>query len=109
MAKIHNLGFPRIGKKRELKYLLEDFWNDQISQSALTEKTSALWHENLAAQANLDCVPVGDFSLYDHVLDTSFMVGNVPSRFKRNTNDSLLQYFTAARGTAQQGDCGCAP
>ena len=108
MAKIHNLGFPRIGKKRELKYLLEDFWNDQISQSALTEKTSALWHENLAAQANLDCVPVGDFSLYDHVLDTSFMVGNIPSRFKRNTNDSLLQYFTAARGTAQQGDCGCA-
>lgn len=31
--KIHNLGFPRIGHKRELKYSLENYWAGNIDKT----------------------------------------------------------------------------
>ena len=35
MALIHNLGFPRIGAKRELKFAQEAFWKGQSSETEL--------------------------------------------------------------------------
>ncbi len=97
MVKIHNLGFPRIGAKRELKFALEAYWNAQESQEALKTMASQLRKQHWQSQEMLDLIPVGDFSLYDHVLDMSFMLGNIPSRIVQQEN-LLDNYFQVARG-----------
>ena len=35
MVTTHNLGFPRIGAKRELKFALESYWKDESSRDEL--------------------------------------------------------------------------
>lgn len=106
MAQIHNLGFPRIGGKRELKFQLESYWKGQSTQSELLATAQSLRAQNWQAQAACDFIPVGDFSFYDHVLDTSALVGNLPDRVKTDA-DSLDNYFRVARGRAQHDDCQC--
>lgn len=108
MAKIHNLGFPRIGEKRALKTLLETYWRGDSDETELLRGSQELWLGNLAKQANLDWVPVGDFSLYDHVLDTSMLLGNIPARFTHVTESELQQYFHIARGKSKSGCCDTA-
>ncbi|MBU2977994.1 5-methyltetrahydropteroyltriglutamate--homocysteine S-methyltransferase [Alteromonas sp. C1M14] len=105
MAKIHNLGFPRIGAKRELKHLLESLWRGDINETTFNEKSNELWLSNLQQQATLDHVPVGDFSFYDHVLDTSFLFGNLPQRITEQAVSDLDKYFLFARGKAGQDLC----
>ncbi len=100
MTKIHNLGFPRIGAKRELKFALEKFWQGETQGDALEQASLTLFQENLRLQANLDLQPVADFSLYDHVLDHIVMFGNIPSRFVVQDDTPLQQYFRIARGRA---------
>lgn len=108
MAKLHTLGFPRIGKKRELKFALEQYWRGEIDQQALQSTAAELRAQNWALQHALDYVPVGDHSLYDHVLDTSALVGNLPARATRSELSPLDQYFTAARGrSVQQDNAAC--
>lgn len=100
---IHNLGFPRIGAHRELKFALESFWKGETTREALEatagELRSRHWHQ----QAELDLVPVGDFSFYDHVLDTSFLLGHLPKRFADTELDTFDNYFRVARGHAGTG------
>jgi 5-methyltetrahydropteroyltriglutamate--homocysteine methyltransferase len=105
MARAHTLGFPRIGHKRELKRALEHCWSGHSDVSALLETAWLLRKQNwqLQAQAGIDLVPVGDFSLYDHVLDTTAMLGAVPARYGwRGGKVDLDTYFAMARGTASQ-------
>ena len=104
MVTTHNLGFPRIGGQRELKFALERFWRGETSVEDLeqTGKTLRLRHWTL--QADLDLVPVGDFSFYDHVLDTSQLLDNLPSRVDKNA-DAMTQYFQASRGQAGSSCC----
>ncbi|WP_087972681.1 5-methyltetrahydropteroyltriglutamate--homocysteine S-methyltransferase [Oceanobacillus rekensis] len=97
-----NLGYPRIGEKREWKRSLESYWNKQISEKELIEQTYAIRLSNLKKQKELgvDLIPVGDFSLYDHVLDTSAMFGIIPDRFNyKGGKVDLEMYFGIARGT----------
>ncbi len=96
--KTHNLGFPRIGDNRELKHALESYWQGKTSQNELLEAGARLRKNNWGDQKNLDYVPVGDFSFYDHVLDTSWMLGNVPARAQETGGSSLDRYFRIARG-----------
>ncbi|MGL6259554.1 5-methyltetrahydropteroyltriglutamate--homocysteine S-methyltransferase [Vibrio sp. WXL210] len=98
MAVIHNLGFPRIGAKRELKFALEKFWRGETDAQALHDTASTLRSENWQVQSALDLAPVGDFSLYDHVLDTSFLLGNLPRRVRDLEGSDLDNYFRLARG-----------
>ena len=49
-------------------------------------------------------MPVGDFSFYDHVLDTSQLLDNLPSRVDKNA-DAMTQYFQASRGQAGSSCC----
>ena len=44
---------------------------------------------------------MGDFSFYDHVLDMSFTLGNVPERARRHAGSALEQLFRVARGRAR--------
>lgn len=97
-----NLGFPRLGRKREWKKAIESYWAKKIDKTELDQKLSDLHRENLLLQKNynLDSVPVGDFSLYDHILDTSLLFNIIPERFQgREVNDDLL--FDIARGNKE--------
>ena len=102
MTTIHNLGFPRIGPKRELKFALEKFWQGEINSDVLEQQAWQCFHNNLKQQADLDFQPVGDFSLYDHVLDHIVMFGNTASRFIAKEDTPLQRYFRIARGRAPQ-------
>ncbi|HGG60292.1 MAG TPA: 5-methyltetrahydropteroyltriglutamate--homocysteine S-methyltransferase [Gammaproteobacteria bacterium] len=104
MVTTHNLGFPRIGKNRELKFALENYWRGEIDRAALLETAKTLRAEHWALQQGLDHVPVGDFSLYDQVLDASFMLGNPPARVRNLPGDALDRYFRVARGRARDDD-----
>ncbi|EIE3782188.1 5-methyltetrahydropteroyltriglutamate--homocysteine S-methyltransferase [Staphylococcus pseudintermedius] len=97
--KTTNLGFPRLGHKREWKKAIESYWNNKITKAELDDTLQQLHRSDLVLQQNynLDSVPVGDFSLYDHILDTSLLFNIIPTRFQdRDVDDDLL--FDIARG-----------
>nr|WP_319394636.1 5-methyltetrahydropteroyltriglutamate--homocysteine S-methyltransferase [uncultured Desulfobacter sp.] len=96
--KTHNLGFPRIGDNRELKRALETYWRGETTQTQLLETGAQLRQINWGYQKDLNYVPVGDFSFYDQVLDTSWMLGNIPARAKETGGSALDRYFRIARG-----------
>ena len=98
MAMTHNLGFPRIGAQRELKHALEAYWQGNSNLDALERVGHDLRERHWVLQADLDFVPVGDFSFYDQVLDTSFLLGNLPERAQHFHGDDLDNYFRIARG-----------
>jgi 5-methyltetrahydropteroyltriglutamate--homocysteine methyltransferase len=95
------LGFPRIGRDRELKTALESFWRGEIPATALDRVAGTVRRRQLsdAAVAGIDVLPSNDFSLYDHVLDTALMVGAVPRRFCALEPGSWELLFGMARGT----------
>jgi 5-methyltetrahydropteroyltriglutamate--homocysteine methyltransferase len=101
-----NLGFPRIGPSRELKRALENYWADRSSPDELAAAARAIRRTNweLQARAGIDHVASGDFSLYDHVLDTAVMLGAVPERFARlDGMGDIERYFAMARGATRGG------
>jgi 5-methyltetrahydropteroyltriglutamate--homocysteine methyltransferase len=102
MTITHNLGFPRIGAKRELKFALETYWQGQSSTEQLHAVASQLRQINWQLQSQLDFAPVGDFSFYDQVLDMSFTLGNLPARVQGFDGDQLDNYFRVARGRSAQ-------
>jgi 5-methyltetrahydropteroyltriglutamate--homocysteine methyltransferase len=102
----HNLGFPRIGAKRELKRALESTWAKRITKTQLAETAKAIRAENWRAQqaAGIDLIPSNDFSLYDQMLDTSALIGAVPERFHwQGDKVNLATYFAMARGVTSSG------
>ncbi|USP49434.1 5-methyltetrahydropteroyltriglutamate--homocysteine S-methyltransferase [Alcaligenes faecalis] len=103
MTTIHNLGFPRIGAKRELKFALESYWKGESSRDELKMLGAQLRQRHWENQAGLDLVPVGDFSFYDQVLDASFLLGNLPERVQGFHGDKLDNYFRVARGRSAKG------
>lgn len=103
MTTIHNLGFPRIGAKRELKFALESYWKGESSRDELKMLGAQLRQRHWENQAGLDLVPVGDFSFYDQVLDASFLLGNLPERVQGFNGDELDNYFRVARGRSAKG------
>ena len=98
MAKVHNLGFPRIGSMRELKFAQESYWSAKSNKEDLLKLAGEIRKINWKHQESLDLVAVGDFSLYDQVLDMSFTLGNIPQRAKNYSGDELDNYFRVARG-----------
>lgn len=103
MVTTHNLGFPRIGAKRELKFALETYWKGQSSIDALKVLGKELRQCNWQQQSNLNLVTVGDFSFYDQILDMSFTLGNLPERVQNYHGDQLDNYFRVARGRSAAG------
>ncbi len=108
---VASLGFPRIGRHRELKFALEGFWSGKIAESELLETARKLRAENWSLQRDrgITRIPSNDFSFYDHVLDTAVMVGAIPSVYGWTGGDvPLSTYFAMARGSQGDGhaDCG---
>ena len=102
MTTIHNLGFPRIGARRELKFGQEAYWKGQSTRDELLALGARLRATHWAAQQALDLVPVGDFSFYDQVLDMSFTLGHLPQRVRDFHGDTLDNYFRVARGRSAE-------
>ena len=97
-----NLGYPRIGPNRELKWLLESFWKKKVNENDFLENISNIKKNNWITQrkAGIHFIPSNDFSLYDHVLDMCLTVDAVPDRFKelKNKKNKFDLYFAMARG-----------
>ena len=100
------IGFPRIGKNRELKFASEKYFKGEISASELektaTELRSYGWKKQ--ADADISFIPSNDFSFYDNMLDTVFLLGAIPGRYKALGLSPLETYFAAAHG--YQGKAG---
>ncbi|MFJ6705423.1 MULTISPECIES: 5-methyltetrahydropteroyltriglutamate--homocysteine S-methyltransferase [unclassified Streptomyces] len=95
-------GYPRQGHNRELKKAIEGYWKGRVTADALRSTAAELrrntWRQ--LADAGVHEVPTGDFSYYDHVLDTTVMVGAIPERHRDAVDaDALDGYFAMARGT----------
>jgi 5-methyltetrahydropteroyltriglutamate--homocysteine methyltransferase len=104
MVQASNLGYPRIGLKRELKKALEQFWSGKSSETEVLEQAVTLrkQHWQLQQQLGLTHIPSNDFSLYDHVLDTIAMVGAIPKRYHwKGPHVDRRTYFVMARGVLQ--------
>lgn len=104
------LGFPRIGPRRELKTALESYWSGKTEAASLLRSAAALRAAAWARQHALGVthIPSNDFSLYDHVLDTSVMVGAIPSSYGWTGGAATLDtYFAMARGSSgDEKGCG---
>ncbi|MBI3728836.1 MAG: 5-methyltetrahydropteroyltriglutamate--homocysteine S-methyltransferase [Burkholderiales bacterium] len=103
MVTTHNLGFPRIGARRELKFALESYWKGESSREALKGLGAELRQRHWNHQSALDLTPVGDFAFYDQMLDMSFTLGNLPERVSGFHGDALDNYFRVARGRSAKG------
>lgn len=103
-----NLGFPRIGERRELKKATEAYWKGDLDRAGLEATGAELRRSNWAKQksAGIDLIPSNDFSFYDQVLGLSCLIGNVPERFGWDgSNMNIDVAFDMARGT--QGAIAC--
>jgi 5-methyltetrahydropteroyltriglutamate--homocysteine methyltransferase len=100
---IANLGFPRMGVQRELKFALEGYWRGERTEQELLQTAAELRmrHWELQRARGLDFIPSNDFSLYDQVLDALVAVGATPERFG-NGPVTLPGYFAMARNSQQQ-------
>ena len=102
MATATNLGFPRIGPRRELKWAVEAYWRGKIDQDELRARAAEIRRASwlLQQRAGIAHVPSNDFSFYDQVLDTTAMVGAVPERYAASAAGGvdLDTYFAMARG-----------
>ncbi len=100
MTSLHTqtVGYPRIGRNRELKRALEAHWKGELNAEALLATFRQIEEEGWRAQrdAGIDYIGVGDASLYDHVLDWSVRLGLIPARFAELRG--LERYFAMARG-----------
>lgn len=100
------IGYPRIGSNRELKFATERYLKGQIEQSELLQIAQNLRKEHWVEQDNqkIDYISSNDFSFYDNVLDTAYLLNIIPKRYQELQLNSLDQYFAMARG--YQGENG---
>ena len=106
MTTVTNLGFPRIGARRELKHALEGYWRGESDAAQLQASAAALRarHWQLQRDAGVDVPPSNDFSLYDHVLDTAVLFDAIPQRYRQLAAHAPLDaYFAMARGLQRDG------
>ncbi|KAK6942463.1 Cobalamin-independent methionine synthase MetE, N-terminal, partial [Dillenia turbinata] len=99
----HIVGYPRMGPKRELKFALESFWDGKTSaedlQKVAADLRSSIWKQ--MASVGIKFIPSNTFSYYDHVLDTTAMLGAVPPRYNWTGGEiGFDTYFSMARGNA---------
>lgn len=112
----HNLGFPRMGLRRELKAALEANWSGQADEAALLATAAELRARHWALQraVGIAVPPSNDFALYDHVLDHACAFGLIPEGYGWRPGEavSLATRFAmarGARGTAGEREAGIAP
>jgi 5-methyltetrahydropteroyltriglutamate--homocysteine methyltransferase len=101
-----NLGFPRVGLNRELKKAQELYWKGNLSHEELQSACKDLreLHWKIQSKSGIEHIPSNDFSLYDHVLDTTAMVGAIPDRYNFNKEEVDTDLFFAMARGKQDGN-----
>ncbi|KAJ5699173.1 hypothetical protein N7493_012081 [Penicillium malachiteum] len=99
------LGFPRMGKLRDLKKATEAYWGGKISRDDLLAegKRLRLEHWNIQKNAGVDLIPSNDFAFYDQVLDHIQLFNVIPERYSKYNLDPLDTYFAMGRGLQKEG------
>lgn len=100
------IGYPRIGKSRELKFAAERYFRGEIAGDSLHQTAADLRRSHWLIQRNhgIDYIPSGDFSYYDSVLDTAVLFNIIPERYRALQLSALDTAFAMARGW--QGEAG---
>ncbi len=100
MSKISVIGYPRIGAQRELKKWTESYFSGKLSGEALQKNAAELRarHWSCQREHRIDFIPANDFSFYDTMLDTAFLLNAVPERYRQLDLDPLDTYFAMAKG-----------
>ena len=101
------IGFPRIGIHRELKFATEAYFRSEIDADELKRVVSQQRMEQWTRQrdAGAGFIPSNDFSLYDGMLDTAYMLNAIPRRYADLRLSDIDTYFAMARGyQGAQGD-----
>ncbi|MBN8435810.1 5-methyltetrahydropteroyltriglutamate--homocysteine S-methyltransferase [Priestia flexa] len=101
------IGYPRIGRNREWKKAIEAYWKQETTEAELHNQLHELYVNQLRIQKDkgIDFVSVGDFSYYDHMLDTAVMFNIIPARFKKQNLSALDTYYAMARGNKEAEAC----
>ncbi|KAL3715563.1 hypothetical protein ACJRO7_007318 [Eucalyptus globulus] len=99
----HVVGYPRMGPMRELKFALESFWHGNSTAKDLqkvgADLRSSIWKQ--MAAAGIKYIPSNTFSYYDLVLDSTAMLGAIPTRYGWEGGKIEFDvYFSMARGSA---------
>ncbi|OGE50247.1 hypothetical protein PENARI_c017G10615 [Penicillium arizonense] len=99
------LGFPRMGKLRDLKKATEAYWGDKISRDELLSegKRLRLAHWQIQKDAGVDVIPSNDFAFYDQILDHHQLFGTIPERYTKYNLHPLDEYFAMGRGLQKEG------
>uniref|UniRef100_A0A915EDN8 5-methyltetrahydropteroyltriglutamate--homocysteine S-methyltransferase n=1 Tax=Ditylenchus dipsaci TaxID=166011 RepID=A0A915EDN8_9BILA len=109
------VGFSRMGPNRELKKRVETYWKEYgLIGSDQSKQATAVFEKDIEKlqlqrwtylkETGLDLVPSGDYSLYDHVLDTAFLFNAIPERYSSlETSPTVRTYFAMARGLQEKG------
>ncbi|SHO44021.1 5-methyltetrahydropteroyltriglutamate--homocysteine S-methyltransferase [Anaerocolumna xylanovorans] len=101
------IGFPRVGKLRELKFASEKYFRGEITKENLEETAKELRKEHWELQRNagIEYISSNDFSFYDGMLDMTVLLGVIPEEYKRLGLDEHGTYFAMARGyQGKEGD-----
>ncbi|MBD5135801.1 MAG: 5-methyltetrahydropteroyltriglutamate--homocysteine S-methyltransferase [Lachnospiraceae bacterium] len=100
------VGFPRVGKFRELKFASEKYFKGEISAEELEGVAKELrsCHWKVQKDSGLDFISSNDFSFYDNMLDTAVLLNVIPKRYKDLNLSYIDTYFAMARG--YQGNNG---
>ena len=100
------IGYPRVGKLRELKFWTESYFRKEISSHELLNNSKELREEQwqLQKDVKINYIPSNDFSFYDIMLDTVVLLNAIPNKYKELKLNALETYFAMARG--YQGENG---
>lgn len=103
------VGFPRVGKLRELKFASEKYFRDEMDCAELLEVAKLLKKEHWEWQKNsgVQYISSNDFSFYDSMLDMAVLLNVVPKCYKELNLNEIDTYFAMARG--YQGTAGDVP
>lgn len=103
------IGFPRVGKERELKFASEKYFRSEITRKELLEMAGVLRKEHWQCQkdAGIAYIPSNDFSLYDGMLDMAVLLNAIPKCYRELDLNETDTYFAMARG--YQGEAGDVP
>ena len=103
------VGFPRVGKLRELKFASEKYFRGEIGREELQRVAEELRKEHWEFQkeSGVGYIPSNDFSFYDSMLDTAVLFNIIPDCYKNLGLDQMDTYFAMARG--YQGEAGDVP
>ena len=101
------IGYPRVGELRELKFITEKYFRKEVSLEELQKTAKDIREKQwkLQKENGIDFISSNDFSFYDGVLDTAFLINAVSKEYKDLSLSKIDTYFAAARGyQGEQGD-----